>query len=203
VVKLPGSRLGSLLKNRRYSFGVVAQFFNVAAQTCTWTFTLHYITENLGVNSTIAGYWLQASLLIFLFSRFIMVGLMGRFDPRMLMTLMCVLGVGLSVFAVVSGGFAGAVAIVLLSACISLLFPTIYGIALEGLGQDTKYGAAGLVMAIVGGALIPPLQGWVIDMTSARVSYLVVAGCFLVIVGYGAYVLRNPAPVSSSAEDIA
>ena len=202
VVKLPGSRLGRLLKNRRYSFGVVAQFFNVAAQTCTWTFTLHYITENLGVNSTIAGYWLQASLLIFLFSRFIMVGLMGRFDPRMLMTLMCVLGVGLSVFAVVSGGFAGAVAIVLLSACISLLFPTIYGIALEGLGQDTKYGAAGLVMAIVGGALIPPLQGLVIDMTSARVSYLVVAGCFLVIVGYGAYVLRNPAPVSTSAEDI-
>lgn len=202
AVKLPGSRLGRLLKNRRYSFGVVAQFFNVAAQTCAWTFTLHYITENLGVSNTVAGYWLQASLLVFLFSRFLMVGLMGRFDPRKLMTLMCVLGVGLSLFAVITGGIAGSVAIVMLSACISLLFPTIYGIALTGLGQDTKYGAAGLVMAIVGGALIPPLQGWVIDMTSARISYLVVMGCFMVIVGYGIYVLRNPAPESISAEDL-
>jgi FHS family L-fucose permease-like MFS transporter len=200
---LSGNRFGRLLKNRRYSFGVVAQFFNVAAQTCTWTFTLHYVTESLGVSNTIAGYWLQASLLIFLVSRFVMVGLMGRFDPRKLMTLMCVLGVTFSLIAVVSGNLIGAIALVLLSACISLLFPTIYGIALEGLGQDTKYGAAGLVMAIIGGALVPLLQGWVIDVTSAQVSYLVVAGCFLVIVGYGLYVQRHPRSDQYSADDLA
>lgn len=199
--QLPGSRILRLLKNRRYSFGVIAQFFNIAAQTCIWTFTLHYMMETLGVNDAQAGYWLQASLVVFLISRFVMVGLMGRFDARKLMVLMCVLGTGLSVLAVVTGNIVGAVAIVLLSACISLLFPTIYGIALEGLGQDTKYGAAGLIMAIVGGALVPLLHGWVIDISSAQVSYLVVTFCFLVVAGYGIYVLRTPSPTPVS-EDV-
>lgn len=198
--QLPGSRILRLLRNRRYSFGVVAQFFNIAAQTCIWTFTLHYMMETLGVNDTQAGYWLQASLVVFLISRFVMVGLMGRFDARKLMVLMCVLGTGLSVLAVVTGNIVGAVAIVLLSACISLLFPTIYGIALEGLGQDTKYGAAGLIMAIVGGALMPLLHGWVIDISSAQVSYLVVAFCFLVVAAYGIYVLRTPSPTPVSED---
>ncbi|MBB4932321.1 FHS family L-fucose permease-like MFS transporter [Lipingzhangella halophila] len=186
-----GSRLMRLLRNRRYSLGVVAQFFNIAAQTCIWTFIIHYVMETLGANEATAGYWLQASLIAFLVFRFVMVALMGRFDPRKLMTLMCVLGVVFSLVAVVSGNIVGAVAVVLLSACISLLFPTIYGIALEGLGDDTKYGAAGLIMAIVGGALVPPLHGWVIDNSTAQMSFLVVTGCFLVIVGYGVYVLRS------------
>lgn len=198
--QLPGTRLSRLLKNRRYSFGVIAQFFNIAAQTCIWTFTLHYVMETLGVNDAQAGYWLQASLIVFLISRFVMVGLMGRFDPRKLMVLMCVLGVAFSVLAVVSGNVVGAVAIVLLSACISLLFPTIYGVALEGLGQDTKFGAAGLIMAIVGGALVPLVHGWVIDISSAQVSYLVVTFCFLVVAAYGIYVLRTPAPAPASTE---
>jgi MFS transporter, FHS family, L-fucose permease len=201
VAQLPGSRLVRLLKNKRYSFGVVAQFFNIAAQTCIWTFTLHYVMETLGVDDTRAGYWLQASLIVFLISRFVMVGLMGRIDARKLMVVMCVLGVVLSVVAVLTGNIVGAVAIVLLSACISLLFPTIYGIALEGLGQDTKYGAAGLIMAIVGGALVPLLHGWVIDISSAQLSYLVVTFCFAVVAAYGIYVLRtrNPAAVNEDA----
>ncbi|WP_205254649.1 MULTISPECIES: L-fucose:H+ symporter permease [unclassified Halomonas] len=203
TVALSGSRLGRLVRNRRYAFGVVAQFFNVAAQTCTWTFTIHYVTEALGVGSEEAGYWLQASLLVFLVSRFVMVGVMGRVDPRKLMTGMCVLGVALSLVAVFSGNLLGAVALVLLSACISLLFPTIYGISLEGLGQDTKYGAAGLVMAIVGGALVPLAQGWLIDITSAQTSYLVVAVCFAVIVAFGLYVQRHPRPETSNEGDLA
>jgi len=203
TVALSGSRLGRLVRNRRYAFGVVAQFFNVAAQTCTWTFTIHYVTEALGVGSEEAGYWLQASLLVFLVSRFVMVGVMGRVDPRKLMTGMCVLGVALSLVAVFSGNLIGAVALVLLSACISLLFPTIYGISLEGLGQDTKYGAAGLVMAIVGGALVPLAQGWLIDITSAQTSYLVVAVCFAVIVAFGVYVQRHPRPETSNEGDLA
>ena len=195
-----GARLSRLLQNRRYSFGVVAQFFNIAAQICIWTFTIHYVTETLGVDDTRAGYWLQASLLVFLIMRFVMVALMGRFDARKLMVLMCTLGTALSVLAVLSGNIVGAVAIVLLSGCISLLFPTIYGVALEGLGQDTKYGAAGLIMAIVGGAVMPLLHGWVIDISSARTSYLVVAVCFAVVAAYGIYVLRTPSPAAAESE---
>ena len=193
----PG-RLARLLRNKRYSFGVVAQYFNVSAQTCIWTYTLHYVTDALGVSDKIAGYWLQASLIVFLVFRFLMVGLMGRYDARKLLLLMCSLGVGLSLFAMVSVNILGVLAIVSLSACISLLFPTIYGEALLGLGEDTKFGAAGLVMAIIGGATMPLVQSYIMDKTSPAVSYITVAGCFVVVAAYGVYTLRTPRPVSAS-----
>lgn len=194
----PG-RLKRLIRNKRYSFGVVAQYFNVSAQTCIWTFTLHYVTEALGVTDKVAGYWLQASLIIFLVFRFLMVGLMGRYDARKLLLLMCSLGVALSLFAMVSVNLLGVLAIISLSACISLLFPTIYGEALIGLGEDTKYGAAGLVMAIIGGATMPLVQSAIMDRTSPAISYITVAGCFLVVAAYGLYTLRTPRPVSAAA----
>ena len=193
----PG-RLARLLRNKRYSFGVVAQYFNVSAQTCIWTYTLHYVTDALGVSDKIAGYWLQASLIVFLVFRFLMVGLMGRYDARKLLLFMCSLGVGLSLFAMVSVNILGVLAIVSLSACISLLFPTIYGEALLGLGEDTKFGAAGLVMAIIGGATMPLVQSYIMDKTSPAVSYITVAGCFVVVAAYGVYTLRTPRPVSAS-----
>lgn len=185
-----GGRLARLLGNKRYSFGVVAQFFNIAAQTCIWTFTLHYVTDALGVSDKVAGYWLQASLIVFLVFRFLMVGLMGRFDARKLMIVMCLFGVGLSLFAMVSVNIAGAVAVAMMSASISLLFPTIYGEALKGLGEDTKFGAAGLVMAIIGGATMPLVQGWIMDLTSASFSYVTVGVCLSIVAAYGFYTLR-------------
>ncbi len=185
-----GGRLTRLLGNKRYSFGVVAQFFNIAAQTCIWTFTLHYVTDALGVSDKVAGYWLQASLIVFLVFRFLMVGLMGRFDARKLMIVMCLFGVGLSLFAMVSVNIAGAVAVAMMSASISLLFPTIYGEALKGLGEDTKFGAAGLVMAIIGGATMPLVQGWIMDRTSASFSYVTVGVCLSIVAAYGFYTLR-------------
>jgi len=198
-----GGRLTRLLGNKRYSFGVVAQFFNIAAQTCIWTFTLHYVTDALGVSDKVAGYWLQASLIVFLVFRFLMVGLMGRFDARKLMIVMCLFGVGLSLFAMVSVNIAGAVAVAMMSASISLLFPTIYGEALKGLGEDTKFGAAGLVMAIIGGATMPLVQGWIMDRTSASFSYVTVGVCLSIVAAYGFYTLRadreDTATVDASA----
>ena len=192
IVVAPG-RISRLLKNKRYSFGVIAQFFNIAAQTCIWTYTLHYVTDALGVSDATAGTWLQVSLIIFLISRFVMVGLMGKFDSRKLMILMCSIGVVLSLIAISTGNIVGCIAIVGLSACISLLFPTIYGIALEGLGDDTKYGAAGLVMAIVGGAVMPLVHGRLIDVTSAQFSYIIPLVCFAIISAYGVYALKTKA----------
>lgn len=195
---VPGSRLGRLLRNRHYSFGVIAQFANVAAQTCVWTFILHYVTETLGVDGVEAGFWLQACLIVFLVFRFVMVGLMGRFDARVLMTVMCVVAVVLSVVAILSGSILGALALVAINACLSLLYPTIYATALQGLGPDTKFGAAGLVMGISGGAIMPLVQGWLIDVTSARTSFVVVTACFAVITLYGVYVLRAPRRVHAA-----
>ena len=85
---------------------------------------------------------------------------------------------------------AGVIAVVALSFCLSLMFPTIYGVALTGLGPATKFGAAGLVMAIVGGAIMPLVQGKIVDATSAAFSFIVPAACFAVVGLYALYDLK-------------
>ncbi|UFU06423.1 L-fucose:H+ symporter permease [Ruania halotolerans] len=191
-------RVKRLFTNTHYSFGVVAQFFNVAAQTCIWTFTITYARDQIGASPTTANWWLQASLVVFLVARFAMVALMGKIDSRVLMLTMTCLGVVLCLVAVTVPSMVGLVAVVALSACLSLLFPTIYGIALEGLGNDTKFGAAGLVMAIVGGATVPLLQGKLVDSVGSAFSYIVPAVCFVVIIGYAIYTLRAPRPIKET-----
>lgn len=188
-----GATLRRLLGNRHYTFGVVAQFFNVAAQTCTWTFTLQYAMAALGVNEAGAGWYLQASLIVFLISRFVMTWAMGLVRPALLLTVMALSGSALSLIAVVVPGVPGVWAVVALSVSLSLMFPTIYGLALHGLGEDTKFGAAGLVMAILGGALMPMVQGALLDGFGPALSYIVPGLCFLVIAAYGVFDLSRGA----------
>jgi len=185
-----GATLRRLLRNRHYRFGVIAQFFNVAAQTCVWTFTIQYVMEAIGGTAADAGWDLQASLIVFLISRFVMVWLMGFLRPAMLLLLMALGGTALCFFAMSSPNITGVWAVVMISACLSLMFPTIYGIALHGLGDDTKFGAAGLVMAILGGALLPLVHGAVMDAKGAAFSYIVPGLCFLVVAAYGLFDLR-------------
>ena len=182
-----GPTLRRLLANNHYRFGVIAQFFNVAAQTCVWTFMIQYVMEVIGGDEANAGTYLQYSLIVFLISRFVMTWLMGFVRPAALLTGMAVLGTVLCLYAVLNPGLLGVWAIVSISACLSLMFPTIYGVALHGLGDDTKFGAAGLVMAILGGALLPLVHGAVLDGYGAAVSYVVPAVCFLVVAAYGVF----------------
>lgn len=183
--------LRRLLKRSQYRWGVVAQFFNVAAQTCTWTFTIQYVQKSLGGSEVSASDYLQYSLMIFLVSRFVMTWLMGFFRPAVLLAVLALSGTLLCLYAAFSPGISGVWAIVAVSACLSLMFPTIYGIALNGLGNDTKFGSAGLVMAILGGAIMPLVQGAVIDTYGAVVSYVVPAVCFLVVASYGFFTIKK------------
>ncbi|WP_018156994.1 L-fucose:H+ symporter permease [Demetria terragena] len=194
-----GGLVRRLVANRHYSFGVVAQYFNVAAQTCIWTFTIIYVQDFVDASKKEAGFWLLGSLIIFSITRFAMVALMGKFDSRYLMLAMTSLGVVLCTVVMVSPNIVGAIAVISLSMSLSLLFPTIYGIALEGLGPDTKFGAAGLVMAIVGGATVPLIQGALVDSIGSNWSYIVPALCFCVIIAYCLYTIRTPRPVAESA----
>jgi len=180
-----------LWRTRHYRYGVVAQFFNVAAQVCVWTFVIQYVQQSLGGSLERGGFYLQISLLVFLASRFFMVWLIGRVRATKVLAALAFLAVVLCLFAVVSPNMAGVLAVVALSFCLSLMFPTIYGVALKGLGPATKFGAAGLVMAIVGGAILPLLQGWLVDETSAAVSFVVPAACFAVVGLYALYDLRS------------
>ncbi len=181
------SPLRILLSNKHYMFGVVAQFFNVAAQVCTWTFLIQYSQQALNGSLQLGGYLLQVSLIVFLISRFVMTWVIGRVRATRVMSALGALAVALCVFAMVSPNVAGVAAVVALSFCLSLMFPTIYGVALKGLGPATKFGAAGLVMAIVGGAIMPLIQGRLLDATSPATSFIVPAICFAVVTSYALF----------------
>lgn len=180
-----------LFKNRHYRFGVVAQFFNVAAQTCVWTFTIQYVMEVQGGDETSGGTVLQYSMLVFLVSRFVMTWIMGFVRPAALLNIMSAIATLLCLFMIAMPNEVGVWALIGISACLSLMFPTIYAIALHGLKEDAKFGAAGLVMAILGGALIPLIQASFIDNYSAAFSYVVPAGCFLIVTSYAIFDLKS------------
>jgi FHS family L-fucose permease-like MFS transporter len=188
----PGGAAGRLWANRHYRYGVVAQFFNVAAQTCAWTFTIIYAQDVVGVSPENSGWYLQASLILFLVSRFVMVYLLGILRPALLLLVMAVFGVACCLVAMLSLNILGLLAVVAISASLSLMFPTIYGVALHGLGDDAKFGAAGLVMAILGGALLPMVQGGVMDaLGSTALGYAVPGACLAVVAAYALFDLRT------------
>lgn len=182
---------GRLWRNRHYRYGVAAQFFNVAAQVCAWSFTIQYAIDVVGIDEDSAGLWLQASLIVFLLARFVMTYLLGIFRATKLLFAMGALGVGLCLIAVVSENIVGLLAVVGISLSLSLMFPTIYGVALQGLGPDTKFGAAGLVMAILGGALMPPVHGLVMDEFGASIGYIVPGVCLALVAAYALFDLRT------------
>ena len=188
-----GASLKRLMLNRHYRFGVLAQFFNVGAQTCVWTFTIQYAMAAIGGNEVDGGQVLQYSMIVFLISRFVMTWLMQYLYPAKLLMIMSLIAAGLCIVMTQAPNMVGVVSLVAISACLSLMFPTIYGIALEGLGEDTKLGAAGLVMAILGGAILPLFQAAIIDSWSVIVSYVVPALCFLLVAGYGLFDIKNKA----------
>lgn len=187
--------LTNLWNNHIYREGVVAQIFYVAAQIMVWTFIIQY-ADHLGINKATAQMYNIFAMGMFLLSRFIATMLMKYVNGRLLLA---VFGVGAAIMTsgcVLIDGVIGLYCLVGISFFMSLMFPTIYGIALENVEtEDSTLGAAFLVMAIVGGALMPPLQGTIIDaggadhvicgLPSVNVSYLLPLICFIIITIYG------------------
>ncbi|MCK6211413.1 L-fucose:H+ symporter permease [Georgenia sp. EYE_87] len=192
VEAVPGGNVaGRLWKNRHYRYGVAAQFFNVAAQTCVWTFTILYAQDVVGLSAEASGWYLQASLILFLVSRFVMTWLLGIFRPTLLLLIMALFGVACCLVAMFSLNMLGLYAVVAISASLSLMFPTIYGVSLRGLGDDAKFGAAGLVMAILGGALLPMVHAAVMDTQGAARGYVVPGVCLALVAAYALFDLRT------------
>ena len=191
--------LSNLWHNTIYREGVAAQMFDVAAQIMTWTFIIQY-ADNLGINKATAQMYNIVAMSLFLCSRFISTFLMKYVNSRCLLAIFGCGAALCSLGAITIVGMAGLYCLVGISFFMSLMFPTIYGIALENVdSQDTTLGAAFLVMAIVGGALMPPLQGLIIDQhtimghPAVNVSFVLPMICFLLIIGYGwrSYVKMN------------
>ncbi len=180
-----------LLKHKRYYEGVIAQFFYVGVQIMVWTFIIHYAVGELGLTETQAQGYNIVAMVIFVTSRFICTYLLKYISPGRLLMLLAIGGMATTLGAIFLKGMAGLYSLVAISACMSLMFPTIYGIALQGMGSDAKIGAAGLIMAILGGSVMPPLMGLVIDLGSIggfsalRASFFIPFICFVVISMYG------------------
>jgi FHS family L-fucose permease-like MFS transporter len=188
-----------LIANRNYREGVIAQMFYVGAQIMCWTFIIHYGTEvfvELGLTEQAAETKSQIlniyAMIIFCLSRFVCTFILKYINPGKLLMLLATGGIFLTIATIFLEGVAGIYALVGISACMSLMFPTIYGIALTGTGDDAKLGAAGLIMAIVGGTFLPMAQASIIDMkivfegfSATKASFIFPLFCFVVIAIYG------------------
>lgn len=184
--------MARLARNRHYLEAVVAQAFYVGAQIMCWTFIIHYGMTTLGLTAAEAQNYNIIAMVTFLTSRFICTFLLGYIRPGQLLLFLSAGGILLCLGTVFLDGYAGLYSLIGISACMSLMFPTIYGLALKGMGDDASLASAGLVMAIVGGALMPPLQGRMIDagsiigsIPSVKTSFLLPLVCFVVIGIYG------------------
>lgn len=192
-----GASFRRLLSNRLYRRGVVAQFFYVGAQIGVWSFTIRLVMQETGRLEAAASSIYLISIIGHCLFRFIYTGLMRWFSPSRLLTFGGVMSALLSLTVVLSTGtgWLCITSLVLISSFMSLMFPTIYGIALGGIMRgdhpgDSKIGASGLIMSILGGALLTPLQGMVSDHTNIYTSYAVPAFCFVVVTAYAVYAHR-------------
>lgn len=182
----------------RYREGVIAQFFYVGAQIMCWTFIIQYGTRIFmgeGMDERSAEILSQQyniiAMVIFCCSRFICTFILRYLNPGMLLAILAIAACGFTCGVILFQNTWGLYCLVAVSACMSLMFPTIYGIALTGMGDDAKFGAAGLIMAILGGSILPPLQASIIDMgtcmgmPAVNISFVLPLICFVVITIYG------------------
>ncbi|RED47464.1 L-fucose:H+ symporter permease [Seonamhaeicola aphaedonensis] len=193
-----GNTFSVLFKNKKYTLGVLAQILYVGAQIMCWTYIYQY-AEGIGMDSVTAGYYQMVAFILFTVGRAIGTFLLRFISSGKLLTLFAFFAVGFVLGTIFINGILGLYSLVGVSFCMSLMFPTIYGIALKDLTEEqSKVGSAGLVMAIVGGALMPKLQGVIIDIGGNGVTDTLVLGvsevnfsfvlpllCFIYIAWYG------------------
>jgi len=201
------------LMNFRYLGGVLAQGLYVGAQITVWTFSIHYGVTLLGMSASEAQWYNSTATLVFLVSRFLWTFVLKYISPPLLLASLAACAVVCCLGTVFIQGIAGMYCLIGISACFGVMFPTIYGIALRGLSvNDAKFGSAGLVFSIIGGALIPLVQGTIADMETVsvfgsqlegvRASYLVPVVCLTYVVAYGLVISatdgrKNPTPESN------
>jgi FHS family L-fucose permease-like MFS transporter len=187
--------LGRLWRTPRYVGGVIAQAFYVGVQIMCWTFIIQYAVQELGLSAKEAQAYNIVAMVVFVSSRFLCTYLLKFFNPGLLLGVLALGGLLCMLGVIFLKGMAGLYALVAASACMSLMFPTIYGIALQGIGEDAKLGSAGLILAIGGGCVMPPLQAAVMDgsslvlgewlLSATRLSFFLPLLCFLVVGAYG------------------
>ena len=193
-----GEAVRRLVARPRYAFGVVSQFFYVGVQIAVWTWTIKYVMANMNlVEAEAANYYIY-SIFLFIGCRWICTWLMKYIVPAKMMAVFALGGILCCLGTIYLPIETSIYCLVGISGCMSLMFPTIYGIALRGLGPEVKFGAAGLIMAILGGAIITPMMGALVDggtlsglvsgfspdVAAIRTAFYLPVLCFAVVLLY-------------------
>jgi FHS family L-fucose permease-like MFS transporter len=168
-----------LIKFPHFYKGVVSQFFYCGAQTCTWSFFITYVQDFTGQPEKVAGYFLTGTLVAFGVGRFSATYIMKFVDPSKLMGLYGIINIALVAVAIVYPGIVGVWAIFFTSFFMSLMYPTNFALSIRELGQNAKMGGSIMVMAIVGGAVLPPLMGYIAEVSNSMAIAMVIP-----LVGY-------------------
>jgi len=180
-----GGAYGRLLRNPGLMWAVAAQFFYVGAQISTWSSLIFYLKAYTPMTDKAAGYFLTGSLVALAVGRIVSTPLMKFISPAKMIGLYAVLNILLLGVGIVHPGIVGASAILFTSFFMSVMFPTIFALGVKGLGDDTKLGGSFLVMAILGGAIFPPLLGWIARETgSLALGYVLPAAGYVVVAVY-------------------
>lgn len=185
-----GASSGSIWVHRHFTWGVAAQFFYVAAQVCVGAFFINFATEHAGHSSSDAAGLLSIAMLCFLGGRFVGTGLMTRIAPSTLLFAYAAINIALTAVVVSAMGEISMLALIALFFFMSIMFPTIFALAVKGLGPQTKQGSSYLIMSIVGGAIMPYFMGRLADAQSTAIAFVVPLACFGVVALYG-WMLRG------------
>ncbi len=192
--------MGRLLKNRHLLLSIGAQFFYVGAQVGTWSYFIQYVQAYTGAPEKVAGYFLTGTLVMFGIGRFASAYLMKFFLPARLMGFYCLINVALVSIAVLHRGWVGVWMIFVTSFFMSLMYPTIFALGLQGLGTDSKLGGSLLVMAIAGGAVLTPFMGVLADRTSSvALAYAIPLFSYVLIACYS-YFAQPESKAQSSVD---
>ncbi|CAD7387095.1 L-fucose:H+ symporter permease [Xanthomonas arboricola] len=194
------ARFGELLRNRRFMFSVVAQFFYVGAQVGIWSYLIRYLQDAVpGTPEKTAATYLTISLVLFMAGRFIGTALLRYLAPARLLASFAAINLALCAVAIALPGWTGLYALVAASVFMSVMFPTIFALGLDGMHDDArKLGSSLLVMSIIGGALLTAVMGAVSDMAGIHWAMVVPGGCFAVILLF-ALRARRAAPAVAGA----
>ncbi len=176
---------GRLLKKKHFVRGVIGQFFYVGAQIGCWSWTIRYVMTQVGGSEAEASNFLLASIVVFSAFRFICVGLMKYIAPERILAALAFIAALLVLTLMTVGGTTGAYALVGISACMSLMFPTIFGLSLRDLGSDSKFGGSCLIMAILGGAVLTAIMGQLSDSMGIQAAFVIPLIGFIYLVYFG------------------
>jgi FHS family L-fucose permease-like MFS transporter len=190
-----------LLKFPHFTKGVIAQFFYVGAQVGTWSFMIPYIKDYMQKSEKEAGTFLIVSLALFGLGRFISTALMKKIPASKLMAVYSVINILLVSVAIFFPGGIGGWSLIVTSFFMSLMFPTIFALAVKGLGSDTKLGGSFIIMAIVGGAVCTPVMGFIADKSSLALSMCVPIVAYIYICYYSLFGAKPSGPVVFDKEE--